>query len=104
MPDGKTLKGQARVPLGIVVERRAIDDPWIDHRWNAVAFIPGAAPLSPQDKWTLLGSGRWAFGDSRGMDAMVSRAFRLVHNCSVICRIWLSERGVWWSKGKYGKQ
>ncbi|MEE8228202.1 MAG: DUF3305 domain-containing protein [Kiloniellales bacterium] len=71
MPDGKTLKGQARVPLGIVVERRAIDNPWIDYRWKAVAVIPGAAPLLPQDEWTLLGSGRWAFGDSRGMDAMV---------------------------------
>ncbi len=71
MPDGKTLKGQARVPLGIVVERRAIDNPWIDYRWKAVGVIPGAAPLLPQDEWALLGSGRWAFGDSRGMDAMV---------------------------------
>ncbi len=57
MPDGKTLKGQARVPLGIVVERRAIDNPWIDYRWKAVGVIPGAAPLLPQDEWTLLGSG-----------------------------------------------
>ena len=71
MPDGKTLKGQARVPLGIVVERRTIDNPWIDYRWKAVGVIPGAAPLLPQDEWALLGSGRWAFGDSRGMDAMV---------------------------------
>ncbi len=57
MPDGKMLKGQARVPLGIVVERRAIDNPWIDHRWKAVGVIPGAAPLLPQDEWTLLRSG-----------------------------------------------
>ncbi len=31
-----------RMNIGIVVERRDIDNPWEDHCWSAVAVIPGA--------------------------------------------------------------
>ncbi len=56
-----TSKNQASLPLGIVVERRDVDNPWIDHTWKPVAVIPGAGPLSPFDDWTLLRSGAdWA--------------------------------------------
>ena len=33
-----------RMNVGIVVERRDIDNPWEDHCWSAVAVIPGTAP------------------------------------------------------------
>jgi len=34
-----------RLPVGVVLEQRAIDNPWADHVWRAVAVIPGAPPL-----------------------------------------------------------
>ena len=43
-----SVKNQASLPLGIVVERRAVDNPWIDHSWRSVAVIAGARPLSPR--------------------------------------------------------
>ncbi len=38
-----------RMNVGIVVERRDIDNPWEDHCWAAVAVIPGAAELAGED-------------------------------------------------------
>jgi hypothetical protein len=44
--------------IGVVLERRKIDNPWQDHVWNAVAVLPGAAEI---DAWRDLGSGEgWA--------------------------------------------
>ena len=55
------VNNQARLPLGIVVERRHVDNLWIDHNWRSVAVIPGAPALSPLDAWTPMGSGEgWA--------------------------------------------
>ena len=34
-----------RMPIGVVVERREIDNKWIDHTWQPVAVIPGAPPI-----------------------------------------------------------
>lgn len=46
-----------RLPLGVVVERREIDNPWQSHTWRAVAVIPGAPTV---DKWRELARGpRW---------------------------------------------
>jgi Protein of unknown function (DUF3305) len=54
-------KSKANLPLGIVVERRAVDNPWIDHKWRSIAVIAGAPPLSPFDAWTLMRQGDgWA--------------------------------------------
>jgi len=36
------MKKSETLPVGVVVERRAIDHPWADHRWMPVAVIPGA--------------------------------------------------------------
>ena len=49
-----SVKNQTSLPLGIVVERRAVDNPWIDYSWRSVAVIAGAAPHAPTDPWTLL--------------------------------------------------
>lgn len=49
---------QESMPLGVVVERREIDNPWQDHSWSAVAVMPGAADI---EEWRLLASDEgWA--------------------------------------------
>ena len=45
------MKKQETIEIGVVVERREIDNPWQDHTWSAVAVIPGAEPV---DEWRLL--------------------------------------------------
>jgi len=42
------------LPVGIVVERREIDNPWEDFSWHPVAVIPGAPPLADDLDWRLL--------------------------------------------------
>jgi hypothetical protein len=42
------------MPLGVVVERREIDNPWQDHSWCVVAVIPGAPGIG---EWQRLASG-----------------------------------------------
>ncbi len=39
------------MPIGVVVERREIDNPWQDHSWSAVAVMPGAPQIG---EWRLL--------------------------------------------------
>jgi len=35
------MEWRETLPLGIVLERRKIDNPWVDHTWRPVAVIPG---------------------------------------------------------------
>ena len=51
------VKNKAQIPLGIVVDRRDMDNPWQDCRWEPVAVIPGAGPLAPDGPWTVLNQG-----------------------------------------------
>ena len=52
------MNKQETIEIGVVVERREIDNPWQDHTWSAVAVIPGADPV---DEWRLLASDEgWA--------------------------------------------
>jgi hypothetical protein len=37
--------------IGVVVERRALDNPWIDHAWLPAAILPGAPAVAA---WTVL--------------------------------------------------
>ena len=39
------------MPMGVIVERREIDNPWQDHSWSAVAVMPGAPEVG---EWRLL--------------------------------------------------
>ncbi len=39
------------VEVGVIVERRALDNPWIDHTWFPVAILTGAPSATP---WTVL--------------------------------------------------
>ncbi|WP_339852194.1 DUF3305 domain-containing protein [uncultured Nisaea sp.] len=42
------------IPVGLVLERRKIDNPWQNYRWNAVSVIVGAPDVG---EWTLLDRG-----------------------------------------------
>jgi len=33
------------MPLGIVLERRPVDNPWQDHEWRLIGVLPGAARI-----------------------------------------------------------
>ncbi|MFQ5773292.1 MAG: DUF3305 domain-containing protein [Kiloniellaceae bacterium] len=46
-----------RLPLGVVLERRRIDHPWLDYSWAPVAVIPGAPPRDPHGEWSVLRQG-----------------------------------------------
>jgi Protein of unknown function (DUF3305) len=54
------MERRLTMPLGVVVERRAIDNRWQRWAWKPVAVIPGAPPI---DAWRELARGdrfvRW---------------------------------------------
>lgn len=51
------MRNQESLPLGVVLERRKVDNPWQDYAWRPVTVIPGAAPLAPEGTWTQLSEG-----------------------------------------------
>jgi hypothetical protein len=42
---------QEDMTVGVVVERRALDNPWVDHVWLPSAILPGAPAVAA---WTVL--------------------------------------------------
>lgn len=40
------------IPVGVVVERRKADSPWVEFVWRAVSVLPDKPPAEP---WTALG-------------------------------------------------
>ncbi len=45
------MAARSSMRLGVVLERRDLDNPWQDHEWRPVAVIPGAADCP---EWRLL--------------------------------------------------
>ncbi len=45
------------LPLGIVLEQRAIEHRWAKHSWLPVSVIPGAPPLDATGDWRVLRQG-----------------------------------------------
>ena len=43
-----------RIPVGVVVERRKAESPWIEHVWRPVAVLAGEPDTAP---WTVLAAG-----------------------------------------------
>lgn len=43
--DDGPVERMVSMPVGVVVERREIDNPWEDHQWLPVAVVPGAGSL-----------------------------------------------------------
>jgi hypothetical protein len=41
----------ARIPVGVVIERRKATSPWIDFIWRPLAILPGLPQTAP---WTML--------------------------------------------------
>ena len=37
--------------VGVIVERRVLDNPWVDHAWRAIAVLAGVPAAAP---WTVL--------------------------------------------------
>jgi hypothetical protein len=52
MPD--PVERMVSLPLGVVVERRKIDNPWQDHAWLPVEVVPGAQPI---EDWVEINRG-----------------------------------------------
>src|SRR3712207_9411554 len=44
----------ASMPVAVIVERRDVDNPWIDHSWKAVEVLLGAPLAAP---WTPIAAG-----------------------------------------------
>jgi hypothetical protein len=44
----------ARIPVGVVVERRKVSNPWIDVAWRPIDVLAGAPEAAP---WTMLDTG-----------------------------------------------
>ncbi len=44
-----------RMPLGVVIERRELDNPWQEYAWRPVALIPGAPEVV---EWKQVNSGK----------------------------------------------
>lgn len=46
-----------RIPVGIVLERRRSEHPWLDVAWKPVAAIAGAPPRDPRGEWVQAAEG-----------------------------------------------
>ena len=51
------MNAEDSIPVGIVVERREIDNPWQDYTLAPVAIIPGAPAMETTDEWKELQHG-----------------------------------------------
>jgi hypothetical protein len=49
-PEPSERRAEA-VPVAVIVERQAVDNPWADHRWVVVAILPGTPEVAP---WTMV--------------------------------------------------
>jgi Protein of unknown function (DUF3305) len=54
MPMPEPSERMASLPVGVVVERHSLDNPWQDHEWVSVDVVPGAGPV---EEWLELGRG-----------------------------------------------
>ena len=44
--EGKSVERMVTLPVGVIVERREIDNPWQKWRWRPVAVLTGTAPAT----------------------------------------------------------
>ena len=51
------MRNEERLPLGVVVERRALKNRWVPFAWKPVAVVPGAGEMDPKGGWTELRAG-----------------------------------------------
>ena len=65
------MSADQSMPMGVVIERRRIDNPWQDHSWMPVAVIPGAAPVA--DWLTLREGDGWTHFHAATLDLELFR-------------------------------
>ncbi|TYO65636.1 DUF3305 domain-containing protein [Bradyrhizobium hipponense] len=69
-----------RIPVGIVVERRKPDSPWVDFIWRSAAVLPDNPDVEP---WTILREQcgtTWFYAGSATVDLYVSETARYRDN------------------------
>jgi hypothetical protein len=69
-----------RIPVGVVVERRKADSPWVDFVWRSVAVLPDELETSP---WTVLreeGGATLFYAGSAAVDLYPSETARYRDN------------------------
>ncbi|NQU60232.1 MAG: DUF3305 domain-containing protein [Rhodospirillales bacterium] len=49
-----SAEDRENISLGVVIERREIDNPWEDYSWAPVAVIEGAPEMDPSSEWLEL--------------------------------------------------
>ena len=72
----------ARIPVGIIVERRKARSPWVDFVWRAVAALPGLPDAAP---WSVLDGNAEAtrfYAGGAAVDLHRSEVPRYVDNLS----------------------
>ena len=45
------------IPVGVIIERREIDNPWQDHSFRPVAVVPGMPAMEEGADWRLIREG-----------------------------------------------
>lgn len=45
------------MPIGVIIERREIDNPWEDYAYRPVAVVPGMAEMEDGAEWRVLQEG-----------------------------------------------
>jgi hypothetical protein len=51
MSETPSLDRHEKMTVGVVVERRKLDNPWQDYGWQSVEIVPGAPQTAP---WTVM--------------------------------------------------
>lgn len=78
-----------RIPVGIVVERRKADSPWVDFIWRSAAVLPDEPETEP---WTILreqGGATWFYAGSATVDLYASETARYRDNVAGTPSIWV---------------
>ena len=57
-----------RIPVGVVVERRKANSPWLEHVWCPVAVLPGEPDAAPWTKLSADGDTVTFYAGSAGVD------------------------------------
>jgi hypothetical protein len=69
-----------RLPVGVVVEKRKLNNPWAEFSWRQVAVLPGAPDTAP---WTILDEQhevRWFYAGSSEVELFPGSGGYYRHN------------------------
>jgi hypothetical protein len=88
-----------RIPLGVVVERRKAESPWVDLVWRGISVLPGKPEMMP---WTVIqeqGGVTFFYAGSATVDLYRSETARYRDNLATGApRVWIvlaPSEGAW---------